>query len=698
MSFISELKRRNVIRMAGLYIVGAWLILQVSETLLPIFDTPTWVLKLLVYGLFIGFIPTMIVAWIFELTPDGLRRDEEVTPENSIAPQTARRMERIIIALFALALIFFAFDKFVLAPTRDVALVVATSQAVKAEVKAEVQAEELTLGVAVLPFANLSTDPENAFFTVGVYEDVLTYISRIEQLRVISRTSMEKIAKQGMEISQIGKHLGVSHVLEGSVRRSGNKVRVTVQLIKTSNDEHIWAENYDRDLDDIFSIQTEIAKSIAQQLKTELSPAQMQLIESKPTNNLEAYALFVQARELDRVWLGSENFEKQIPLLEKAIQLDPNFVVAEVKLVAAYGRMVWTDADPKGIYKPKAEALKNKIVKEHPNTYAAIAAQGYFEYTVTENYQEALEYFQKALLKRPNDLDTLGYMAASYKRLGSFEKGIELNRKLLSLDPENISSANELVIQLLKANKIDEALAQAEFNIKKYPNDWIAQRSLGDLYFRYLGDVKGYLKFREQSLPIEKLIETDYLYLRLTTNKENIDERIAILNKTKKPNDNTDVDYTIAELLNMVGLEDRSQQKAKLALAKLQKSQKTILPTFKNDPKLMHAVFSLAACLANDKAAFARYNVAYQNAPDAEWVLNDSSKVVHAKALAECGRTKDAWDILNAAILSGNTWATQWDLILDPQFNQYFSELPEYKALQKKLQQKKQAKKMEPAL
>jgi len=303
--FLSELKRRNVIRMAGLYLVGAWLITQVAGTVLPMFGAPEWIARSVIILLAIGFIPAMIFAWIFELTPDGLKRDAEIPVEQSIAPQTAQKMNRLIVALLVLAVVYFGFDKFVLAPKREAALVVATSQAVKAEV----QAEELTLGVAVLPFANLSTDPENAFFTVGVYEDVLTYISRIEQLRVISRTSMEKIAKQGMEISQIGKHLGVSHVLEGSVRRSGNKVRVTVQLIKASNDEHIWAENYDRDLDDIFSIQTEIAKSIAQQLKTELSPAQKQLIESKPTTNLEAYALFVKARELDRVWLGSENFE-----------------------------------------------------------------------------------------------------------------------------------------------------------------------------------------------------------------------------------------------------------------------------------------------------------------------------------------------------------------------------------------------------
>ena len=697
MSLIAELKRRNVIRMAGLYLVGAWLLTQVSATLLPVFEAPGWLMKTIVGILAIGFIPAMVFAWVFELTPQGLKRDAEVSPEQSIAPQTAQKMNRLIVALLILAVVYFGFDKFVLAPKREAALVVATSKAVKAEVKAE----ELTLGVAVLPFTNLSTDPENAFFTVGVYEDVLTYISRIEQLRVISRTSMEKIAKQGMEISQIGKHLGVSHVLEGSVRRSGNKVRVTVQLIKASNDEHIWAENYDRNLDDIFSIQTEIAKSIAQQLKTELSPAQKQLIESRPTTNLEAYALFVKARELDREWRGSENFEKQIPLLEKAIQLDPNFGEAEAKLVATYGRMVWTGADPKGIYRPKAEALKNKIVKDHPGTFAAIAAQGYFEYTINTNYQASLEHFQKALLKRPNDLQILSYMAASYKRIGNFEKGIEVNRKLLLLDPESPSNANELVIQLKFDNKIEQAFVIAKSSAKRFPDDFLTQEILATIMFSNFGDVKEYLKINEQSMPIEKLIETSSLYRRLTTNKENIDERIAILNKTKKPNDfynNVFVDFNIAELLNIVGLEDRSQQKAKLVLAELQKSPKTILSVFRNDPKLMNAVLSQAACLANDQAAFARYNTAYQNSPNVELLLNENIKVVHALALAECGQIKQAWAILNKIASGSNPYVTQWDLVLDPQYQQYFSELPEYKALQKKLQQKKQAKKAEPAL
>ena len=474
-----------------------------------------------------------------------------------------------------------------------------------------------------------------------------------------------------------------------------------MQLIKASNDEHIWAENYDRNLDDIFSIQTEIAKSIAQQLKTELSPAQKQLIESRPTTNLEAYALFVKARELDREWRGSENFGKQIPLLEKAIQLDPNFVEAEAKLVATYGRMVWTGADPKGIYRPKAEALKNKIVKDHPGTFAAIAAQGYFEYTINTNYQASLEHFQKALLKRPNDLQILSYMAASYKRIGNFEKGIEVNRKLLLLDPESPSNANELVIQLKFDNKIEEAFVIAKSSAKRFPDDFLTQEILATIMFSNFSDVKEYLKINEQSMPIEKLIETSSLYRRLTTNKENIDERIAILNKTKKPNDlvnNTDVDYTVADLLNMLGLEDRSQQKAKQLLAELQKSPKTTFSTFRNDSKIMNAALSHLACLANDKDTFAVYSKAYQIEPNTTTVLQTFDEAVHALALAECGQIKQAWAILNELTTVSNSRITSWDLVLDPQYQQYFSELPEYKALQKKLQQKKQAKKAEPAL
>ena len=262
MNLVRELKRRNVFRMAGLYLVGAWLLVQIASTLFPAFGVPGWALRGLVIVLALGFIPAVIFAWVFEFTPDGIKRDEEVAPGQSIAPKTAQRMNRLIIAGLMLALVYFGFDKFVLQHRREAAQVAPTAQ-VTQPAAAVVTETAVAPGVAVLPFENMSPDPDNAFFAGGVFEEVLTKLSKVPELRVISRTSMEQIAKQNLDVSAIGKRLGVSHVLEGSVRRAGDRVRVTVQLIEAATDNHVWAENYDRKLDDVFAIQSEIALAIA---------------------------------------------------------------------------------------------------------------------------------------------------------------------------------------------------------------------------------------------------------------------------------------------------------------------------------------------------------------------------------------------------------------------------------------------------
>jgi hypothetical protein len=213
-SFFSELKRRNVIRMAGLYLVGAWLVVQVAGTVLPMFGAPEWLPRTIVVLLAIGFVPAVIFSWVFELTPEGLKRDEDVAPEQSITPQTARRMDRMIIVVLVLALGYFAFDKFVLTPRREAALV---AGAAPNESKSIINAKS----IAVLPFENRSRDPDNAFFTDGVQDEILTDLAKIADLKVISRTSVMQY-KSGLarNLRKIGEELGVAHVVEGSVQRA----------------------------------------------------------------------------------------------------------------------------------------------------------------------------------------------------------------------------------------------------------------------------------------------------------------------------------------------------------------------------------------------------------------------------------------------------------------------------------------------
>ena len=259
-NFFAELKRRNVVRAAGLYLVGAWLLTQVASTVLPMFGASEWLPRTIVSLLAIGFIPALIFSWVFELTPQGLKRDEDVRPEESIAPQTARRMDRMIIAVLLLALGYFVFDKFVLTPRRQAV------QSHGSSLPNESDSLANSKSIAVLPFENLSSDKENAYFTDGVQDEILTDLAKIADLKVISRTSVLQY-KSGVarNLREIAQQLGVANVVEGSVQRSGNRVRVNAQLIDARNDAHLWVQTYDRDLADVFAIQSEIAKAIAGQ-------------------------------------------------------------------------------------------------------------------------------------------------------------------------------------------------------------------------------------------------------------------------------------------------------------------------------------------------------------------------------------------------------------------------------------------------
>src|SRR5438128_10394859 len=250
MSIFSELKRRNVIRMAGLYLVGAWLLVQVAGTVLPMFGAPDWLPRSVVILLALGFVPALIFSWVFELTPEGLKRDADVAPEESVAPQTARRMNRTIIAVLLLALGYFAFDKFVLTPKRDAALVAAESTSTVDE-----------HSLAVLPFVNMSGDIANEYFSDGISEEILNVLARTPELHVAARTSSFSFKGKTQEIPEIARELNVRMVLEGSVRKQEDRVRITAQLIDAKRGFHVWSQPYVRKLQGILTIHAEIYKS-----------------------------------------------------------------------------------------------------------------------------------------------------------------------------------------------------------------------------------------------------------------------------------------------------------------------------------------------------------------------------------------------------------------------------------------------------
>ena len=272
-SFFDELKRRKAIRLAGLHLVGAWLLTQIASTVLPTFDVPAWVLRGFIIALALGFVPALVFSWVFELTAQGLKRDENVAPEQSIAPQTAHRMDRMIIVVLALAVGYFAVDKWVLAPGRE------TAETPSVRAPNESTSAIPAKSIAVLPFENLSDDKGAAYFVDGIQNDILPKLASIADLKTISPTSLGRYKSKPKDVKTVSQQPGVANVLEGSVQKAGDKVRANVQLIDARADLHLWAKTYDRDLADVFAIQSEVAQEIADSLKAKLSLAEANAVE-----------------------------------------------------------------------------------------------------------------------------------------------------------------------------------------------------------------------------------------------------------------------------------------------------------------------------------------------------------------------------------------------------------------------------------
>lgn len=340
MSLFAELKRRNVIRMAGLYLVGAWLIVQVAETLLPIFHTPEWVLQALVVLLALGFVPALVFSWIFELTPEGLKRDEGVSASTAGGAQTARRIDRVLIVVMALALAFFAVDRFVLSPAS--APVTAAGPVTDATVDAAAATDPGSApgavdpkSIAVLAFANMSADADNEYFSDGVAEEILNALAKIDGLKVAGRTSSFYFKGRNESLATIGSMLGVAHVLDGSVRKQGARLRISAQLLRVSDGVQMWSETFDGTDADVFALQERIAQRVTSELRVALDAGQGGQLVAVGTANPEAYALYLRATDV----FNRRSFERYgagIADAQRAIELDPGYVRAHSRLATLY--------------------------------------------------------------------------------------------------------------------------------------------------------------------------------------------------------------------------------------------------------------------------------------------------------------------------------------------------------------------------
>ncbi len=494
MSFFKELKRRNVIRVAIAYAVAAWLLIEITATTFPILKLPDWSVTLVTVLVLIGFPLALIFAWAFELTPEGLKKEKDVDRSESITHITGRKLDFMIIGMLVVALGYFAFDKFVLDPSRDAELVRTTTEAVTEQSIESGKSGIHDKSIAVLPFVNMSPDPEQEYFSDGISEEILNLLAKVPELRVTSRSSAFSFKGQNVDIPTIAARLNVAHVLEGSVRKSGNQLRITAQLIEVTTDTHLWSETYDRELKGVFAIQDEIATAVVDALKITLLGKEPKATETDP----EAYALYLQGRHFLNIGTA-ESIQRAEALLKQALAINSGFAPAWTELGAVYRNQ----ASVFGLrpYDEGNELARHAIEKAlaiDPLYARAYAYLAMIELFYDWDFVKALQHQQQALALDPGDATILMVAGRVNDIFGRFDEAIDLFRQSIAIDPVSPVGYRRLANTLYRAHRLDEAADSIQMAMSLNPGGtWGEQYFLGKVLLAQ-GDAQAALVAMEQ--------------------------------------------------------------------------------------------------------------------------------------------------------------------------------------------------------
>jgi TolB-like protein len=415
--FFSELKRRNVYKVAIAYGVVAWLLMQVASQIFPFFDIPNWAVRLVVLVLIIVFPIALVIAWAFELTPEGLKRTE-FADELPKKPAPNHWIYVVIIA-GAISIGLFFLGRFTAAPRQ--------------RASADLQAKS----IAVLPFESLSEDKANAYFADGIQEEILTRLSKIADLKVISRTSTQQYQSKPGNLAEIAKQLGVANILEGSVQKVADQVRVNVQLIQVASDSHLWADTFDRKLVDIFGVESEIAKAIADALQAKLTGGEQRALAVKPTNNPEAYDAYLRGLAFEGRSSSPNDLEKAVGFYEQSVRLDPTFVLAWARLSRANAFVYFSGLDTTAARRDASERALTTAQKLQPNSPETLLAQAYYQYRILRDYELAKATFGRLRELLPGSSDVPGALASIARRQGHWDESVAYWEQTLALDPRN---------------------------------------------------------------------------------------------------------------------------------------------------------------------------------------------------------------------------------------------------------------------
>ena len=472
-NFLAELKRRNVYKVAVAYAVVGWLLVQIATQVFPFFEIPNWAVRLVVLVIVIGFPIALVIAWAFELTPEGIKRTEDV----DLAVQASAKSRTwvyiaIVAALLSIGLFFLG--RFT------------------ASSKQNATAEVSSKSIAVLPFENFSDSRENEFFAEGVQDDILTDLAKVADLKVISRTSvMQYKNAAARNLREIGQQLGVSHLLEGSVQRAANRVRVNAQLIDARTDTHLWAQTYDRDLADVFAIQSEIAQTIAEQLEARLSPTERAAIAQPPTTDLVANDLYVRALALDDLANdpgAKEGLLQGIRLLEEAVRRDPNFLLAYCLLSETHLDLYWGGFDHTPARREQANLALQHAEQIRPDAGEVHLQKGAYAYHGFRDYDRAIAEFELARRLLPNSARLYVYLASVDRRRARWEDAIRNFDRSVELDPRNAFIFEEAGFTKIGLRRYAEAGLLLERALALAPQDIFVRATLWQLPYAERAD------------------------------------------------------------------------------------------------------------------------------------------------------------------------------------------------------------------
>jgi TolB-like protein len=461
MKFLAELKRRNVYKIAVAYAVVSWLLIQVATQVFPFFEIPNWAVQLVVLLAVIGFPIALVLAWAFEITPEGIKREGEIDRSKSIARKTGRKLTAFIAVLGAVAAALMVFRLVHSRGNSETGKEIAPTTEIESK------------SVAVLPFENLSAEKANAYFAEGIQDEILTRLSKIADLKVISRTSTQHYESVPGNLREIARQLGVAHILEGSVQKYGDSVRVNVQLIKAANDSHLWADTFDRKLTDIFLVESDIASAIADQLQVHLTGQEKQVIAAKPTDNPEAYdaylrglAYTLRTQNTPGNYLGAQKY------FQEAVRLDPKFALAWALLsyVDARGYHT-TNLQPTVALREEARQAFETALALDLNLGEAWLAKGYYHYGCVNDFETAVRCYEQARKFLPNSSRIPQSLAFVARDQGDWERSESYFNEAERLDPRNMNLLARHAQFYIALRRFPEALRKLDQILEIVPND-----------------------------------------------------------------------------------------------------------------------------------------------------------------------------------------------------------------------------------